>query len=144
MFLTDWKRDWGKRIDNWAPCWPKTFSTRCTIGLQRLLTAESRCTSMGAIGSHFHSQMVWPQKFLDQDRYWMELETNAGQTQPSILLPIASLVCKINRGKAKGREKKRESENKRIHLERGTELGGQTRKKCIVGPIRNITVGNKG
>lgn len=42
------------------------------------------------------------------------------------------------------REREEERENKRINLERGTELGGQTRKKCIVGPIINITVGNKG
>ena len=30
MLLTDWKIGWKKKcIYNWAPCWPKTFSTRC-------------------------------------------------------------------------------------------------------------------
>lgn len=96
MFLTDWKRDWGKEcIDNWAPCWPKTFPTRCTVGLQSLLAAEARCTSVDAVGSCFHSPVSWPQKLLEQGRYWRELETNSGQTQLSVWKGIRSLRWKV-------------------------------------------------
>lgn len=60
------------------------------VGLQRLLAAESRRPSVVTMKSHFHREMLWLQKILEQDKCF----SGPGKT---LKTPVCVIKCRNTR-----------------------------------------------